>query len=60
LNKSLIAFSESPTYLLNISGPFTAIKFNLLSEAIAFAIIVFEHPGGPYRRIPYATKLNEL
>lgn len=52
LNTSLIAFSESPTYLLNNSGPLIAMKFNLLSVAIALAIIVLQHPGGPYNKIP--------
>lgn len=52
LNTSLSAFSESPTYLLKSSGPLTAKKFNLLSVAIALAIIVLEQPGGPYNRIP--------
>jgi len=53
LNKSLIAFSESPTYLEKSSGPFIAIKFRLLSVAIAFAVIVLLQPGGPYKRIPF-------
>ena len=52
LNKSLIAFSESPTYLENNSGPLIAIKFSDDSVAIALAIIVLEHPGGPYNKIP--------
>ena len=52
LKISLIAFSESPTYLENNSGPFTARKFSLLSVAMALAIIVLLHPGGPYKRIP--------
>jgi hypothetical protein len=28
------------------------MKFNLLSVAIALAIIVLQHPGGPYNKIP--------
>jgi len=52
LKISRIAFSVSPTYLLNNSGPFTAMKFRPLSVARALAIIVFEHPGGPYNKIP--------
>ena len=48
-----IAFSDSPTHLLNISGPFTAIKFNPLSVANAFAISVLLQPGGPYIRMPF-------
>lgn len=68
------AFSESPTHLENNSGPFTAKKFNFDSVANALATIVFEHPGGPYNKIPlggvnpnranssarYIVKLNEL
>jgi hypothetical protein len=38
--------------LLKISGPFTAKKVSLLSVAMAFAIMVLQHPGGPYNRIP--------
>ena len=52
LNTSLTAFSESPTYLLKSSGPFTAKKFSLDSVAMAFAIMVLEQPGGPYNKIP--------
>jgi len=47
LKISRIAFSVSPTYFEKSSGPFTAIKLSPLSVASAFAIIVFEHPGGP-------------
>jgi len=42
-----IALSESPTYFENSSGPLTPIKFNLDYVAIALAIIVLLHPGGP-------------
>ena len=42
-----MAFSDSPTHLLNSSGPLTAIKFNPDSVAKAFASKVLEHPGGP-------------
>jgi hypothetical protein len=52
LNISLIAFSVSPTYLLNSSGPLIAIKLRPLSVASALAIIVLEQPGGPYNKIP--------
>jgi hypothetical protein len=52
LNISRIAFSLSPTYLLNNSGPLTAIKFKVHSVAIARAISVLQHPGGPYNNIP--------
>jgi len=47
-----IAFSESPTNLLKSSGPFIATKFNLDSVAIALAIIVLQHPGGPNSNTP--------
>lgn len=47
-----MAFSDSPTYLLKSSGPLIAMKFSLLSVAIALAIIVFEQPGGPYSKTP--------
>ena len=43
----LTAFYESPTYFENNYGPLTPIKFNLDYVAIAFAIIVLLHPGGP-------------
>ena len=49
---SLIFFSESPTYLLKISGPLIEIKFIYDSWAKALANIVLEHPGGPYNNIP--------
>jgi len=52
LNSSLTAFSDSPTYLFNNSGPFTAIKFAIDWLATAFANNVFPHPGGPYNKIP--------
>lgn len=51
-NKFLIAFSDYPTYFENNSGPLIPIKFNFDYVAIAFAIIVLLHPGGPYKRIP--------
>lgn len=52
LNIFLIALYDSPTYLENSSGPLIPMKFNLLSVAIAFAIIVLLQPGGPYNSIP--------
>jgi len=52
LNVSLIAFSDSPTYLLNSSGPLMLMKFASLSVAIAFASSVFPVPGGPKSRTP--------
>ena len=48
----LTAFSDSPTHLLNSSGPFTAKKLSPLSVANARATRVLLHPGGPYIRIP--------
>ena len=47
LNNSLIAFSVSPTYFENSSGPFTAMKLRPDSVAKALAVRVFEQPGGP-------------
>jgi len=49
---SLIAFSVSPTYFEKSSGPLIEMKFSLLSVASALAHKVFEHPGGPYNKIP--------
>lgn len=46
------AYSLYPTYLVNSYGPFTVMKFALASLAIALAIIVLPHPGGPYNKIP--------
>jgi hypothetical protein len=43
---------ESPTYLENNYGPLIPMKFSFDSVAIALAIMVLLHPGGPYRRIP--------
>mmetsp|Transcript_19599 Transcript_19599/g.43706 ORF Transcript_19599/g.43706 Transcript_19599/m.43706 type:complete len:253 (+) Transcript_19599:648-1406(+) len=51
-NSACTAFSLSPSHLLSSSGPRTARKFILLSVASAFAIRVFEHPGGPYSSTP--------
>ena len=51
----LIFYSDSPTYLLNTSGPFTIFKFySLIFRALAscLAISVLPVPGGPYRSIP--------
>ncbi|XP_003381543.1 conserved hypothetical protein [Trichinella spiralis] len=53
-NKSRTALSDSPTYLLNNSGPLIGKKLNVHSVANALAIMVFEHPGGPYIKIPLA------
>ena len=52
LNISRIRFSDSPMYLLNISGPLTAKKFSPLSEAKALARSVLLQPGGPNSKIP--------
>ena len=48
----LMAFSDSPTYLFNISGPFTAIKFALDALATALAKRVLPQPGGPHKSTP--------
>ena len=53
MNISLTAFSESPTYLENNSGPFTAKKLSPDSVANALAIKVLLHPGGPYNNVPF-------
>ena len=47
-----MAFSDSPTYLFNISGPFTAMKLALDALATALANRVFPHPGGPHNNTP--------
>ena len=51
-NISLTAFSVSPTYFENSSGPFIEMKLSFDSVASAFAQSVFEHRGGPCNRIP--------
>jgi len=43
----LTASSLYPTYLFKSYGPLTVMKLALASLAIALAIIVFPHPGGP-------------
>lgn len=46
--------SDSPTYLLRISGPLTTLGSLALSILpICRAISVFPQPGGPYRRMPF-------
>mmetsp|Transcript_61705 Transcript_61705/g.142197 ORF Transcript_61705/g.142197 Transcript_61705/m.142197 type:complete len:203 (-) Transcript_61705:1219-1827(-) len=52
-NRSRTAFSLSPTHLENSSGPLMEMKFISLSVATALAIMVFEHPGGPYSSTPW-------
>jgi len=51
-NTLTTAFSLSPTYLENSSGPLTAKKLSFASEATARASRVLEQPGGPYSRMP--------
>uniref|UniRef100_A0A8W7PK53 Uncharacterized protein n=1 Tax=Anopheles coluzzii TaxID=1518534 RepID=A0A8W7PK53_ANOCL len=46
-NRSRTARSDSPTHMENSSEPLMERKLRRLSVAIAFAIIVFEQPGGP-------------
>ena len=47
-NKSLIAFSVSPTYLLKTSGPLTILGgFAHKTQLSYLAINVFPVPGGP-------------
>mmetsp|Transcript_44226 Transcript_44226/g.126617 ORF Transcript_44226/g.126617 Transcript_44226/m.126617 type:complete len:219 (+) Transcript_44226:158-814(+) len=49
---SRTAFSLSPTYFEKSSGPLMETKFISVSVATAFAIMVFEQPGGPYSSTP--------
>ena len=44
---SRMAFSDSPTHLLNTSGPFMDMKLASLSVATARASNVLPQPGGP-------------
>ncbi|KAH3682782.1 hypothetical protein WICPIJ_006241 [Wickerhamomyces pijperi] len=60
LKISRIAFSDSPTYLLKISGPLTARKFTPDSVARALAVSVLEQPGGPYSRTPFGEETPNL
>ena len=57
---SLTARSDSPTHLLNNSGPFTAMKLSPLSVASALAIRVLLQPGGPYIKIPLGGRIPIL
>mmetsp|Transcript_9730 Transcript_9730/g.23818 ORF Transcript_9730/g.23818 Transcript_9730/m.23818 type:complete len:290 (-) Transcript_9730:312-1181(-) len=52
-NRPASARSLSPSHLLSSSGPFTAKKFMLPSVAMARAMRVLEHPGGPYNSMPF-------
>lgn len=46
--------SDSPTYLLRISGPLTTLGSRALSIfPICLAIRVLPQPGGPNRRMPF-------
>lgn len=60
LKMFLIALSDSPTYLEKSSGPFIPIKLSFDSVAIALAIIVLLHPGGPNKRIPLLGSIPNL
>jgi len=51
-NMSQTAFSVSPTYFENSSGPFIEMKLSFDSVANALAHKVLEHPGGPCNRMP--------
>ena len=47
LNSYLTAFSDSPTYLFNNSGPLIDMKFAFDSFETALATRVLPQPGGP-------------
>lgn len=53
LNKALIIFSVSPTYLLTKVAADISKKVASASVAQALARNVFPVPGGPYNRIPF-------
>ena len=53
LNKVLIIFSDSPTYLDIKSAELTEINVPSVSVAQALARKVLPVPGGPYKRIPF-------
>jgi hypothetical protein len=53
LNKALMSFSLSPTYLLMRSEEDTEKKVPSASVAQALAKKVLPVPGGPYNRIPF-------
>uniref|UniRef100_A0A2P2LBI8 Calmodulin-interacting protein 111 isoform X1 n=1 Tax=Rhizophora mucronata TaxID=61149 RepID=A0A2P2LBI8_RHIMU len=55
--RDLTAFSDSPTHLLKSSGPFTARKFSLASEATARAMRVLLQPGGPNIKTPVGGRI---
>lgn len=58
-NRLATAFSLSPTYLLNTSGPLIARKFKPEADAAARASSVLLQPGGPYSRTPAYCQQNE-
>ena len=60
LKISLTCFSDSPTHLLNTSGPFTEMKFASASVATALASIVLPVPDGPYNKIPRGARMPIL
>ena len=52
LNNYRTAFSDSPTYLFNNSGPLIDMKLAFDSFETALATKVFPQPGGPYNKTP--------
>jgi hypothetical protein len=52
LKSERTAFSDSPTYLFNSSGPFMEIKLAFDSFDTALATNVLPQPGGPYNKTP--------
>lgn len=53
LNNLRMFYSDSPTYLLKISGPLTIVSYLALRTlASCLAISVFPVPGGPKSNIP--------
>lgn len=54
LSKSCRTFdSDSPNHIESSSGPFTEMKLDLTSLAMAFATSVLPQPDGPYNSIPF-------
>eukprot|EP00160_Parvularia_atlantis_P006185 Unigene15378_Nuclearia_a/m.45974 Unigene15378_Nuclearia_a/g.45974 ORF Unigene15378_Nuclearia_a/g.45974 Unigene15378_Nuclearia_a/m.45974 type:complete len:361 (+) Unigene15378_Nuclearia_a:346-1428(+) len=51
-NRSRVACSDAPMYLLSSSGPLMLTKFRPHSRATADARNVLPHPGGPYSSRP--------
>lgn len=52
-NTSRTLASDSPNHIVRSSGPLTEMKFATLSLAMAFAMRVLPHPGGPKKSTPY-------